>query len=454
MHNGLRGADGRIYAPCRGVGTTLTLYLTAFNKKKMTYKFRIGLQARWVLAEHGDHPEVDLHDVLALLSAIDSTGNIAAACKACGSSYRHAWGVLRKFEGVFGTPLMITRRRQGTSLSPFAQRLVWANRRIEARLMPTMDSLASELQEELDRLLPENRPHLRLHASHGFAVEALMQHMNVHPPGLELRYRTGIEALASLLRGECDLAGFQVPLGEFEAPIMQRYAPWLDREDYLLIHLAVRQTGIIVTAGNPKAIRSIVDLARQDVRFVNRQIGSSTRHLVGLMLEREGIATTQVQGYESNEFTHMAIAAHIASGMADAGIGVETAACRFGLDFVPLASERYFFAIRRQSLDTPDIQALLTIMRSADYTGYVKTLEGYDVTDTGRVLAIAEAFGPEALLSAAHPAAGTMTGIGAGNKRDTKADTKAGNKAGTAAASSTIAGGEAGRVRKNARARL
>ena len=155
--------------------------------------------------------------------------------------------------------------------------------------MPTLESMASELQEELARLLPESGPHLRLHASHGFAVESLMQRMG-GGAGLELRYRTAIEALASLERGECDLAGFQVPLGEFEEPIMARYAQWLHADDYLLIHLAVRNTGLFVVAGNPKNIHGIADLARGDVRFVNRQIGSSTRHLISLMLQRANVS--------------------------------------------------------------------------------------------------------------------------------------------------------------------
>ncbi|MBV7484033.1 substrate-binding domain-containing protein [Bordetella sp. BOR01] len=359
----------------------------------MTYKFRIGLRPQWLLEGDANQPGQPLHDMLSLLSAIDATGNITGACRACGLSYRHAWGVLRRFEDLFGTQLLITRRRQGTELSPFAQRLLWANRRIEARLMPTLESLASELQEELEKLLPETIPHLRLHASHGFAVEALMQHMSHHPPGLELRYRTAIEALASLERHECDLAGFQVPSGPFEAPIMGRYAQWLAPDDYLLIHLAVRNTGLFVVPGNPKRIVGMADLARPDVRFVNRQIGSSTRYLVGLMLEQAGVSISDVQGYETNEFTHMAIAAHIASGMADTGVGVETAAWRFGLDFIPLVRERYFFAIRRTSLDTPAMQELLGIMRGREYLSYVSQLVGYDATDTGKLQTLQEAFG-------------------------------------------------------------
>jgi len=355
--------------------------------------FRIALRPSWSLNDDGGGNGIALQEVLALLSAIDATGNIAGACRACGLSYRHAWGVLRRFESVFGTPLLITRRRQGTELSSFAQRLLWANRRIEARLMPTLESLASELQEDLERLLPGNSPHLRLHASHGFAVEALLQHMGKREPGLELRYRTAVEALASLDSGECDLAGFQVPQGEFEQAMLSHYALWLRRDDHLLVHLAVRSTGLFVTPGNPKGIRDISDLARCDIRFVNRQIGSSTRQLIELMLQRLGIPVTQVHGYESGEFTHMAVAAHIASGMADTGIGVETAAHRFGLEFIPLARERYFFAIRKNALETSAMQALLAFMRGAEYKGYVGQLVGYDASDTGRIQTLDEAFG-------------------------------------------------------------
>ena len=358
----------------------------------MTYKpFRIGLRPEWLL-QHQQEDVTSLSEVLALLAAIDATGNITGACKACNLSYRHAWGVLRRFESLFNVPLLLTRRRQGTALTPFASRLLWANRRIDARLMPTLESLASELQEELESLMPREDQPLRLHASHGFAVEALMQHMEGRHPDLELRYRTAIEALASLERRECDLAGFQIPLGEFEPDILARYREWLHPDHHLLIHLAVRDTGFFVKAGNPKKIRGIKDLAKSDVRFVNRQIGSSTRRLASLMLAREGINEHEVRGYDTNEFTHMAIAAHIASDMADVGIGVKTAAHRFGLDFIPLVRERYFFAIDHQALDSAPIQTLLQIMQSTEYRSYIGQLAGYDNAQTGEVQRFDEAF--------------------------------------------------------------
>ncbi|TEA77496.1 substrate-binding domain-containing protein [Allopusillimonas ginsengisoli] len=361
----------------------------------MTYRFKARLSSEWVL-EKPSGTVLPLSDVLRLLEAVDATGHIAGACKACGLSYRHGWGILRHAEKEFEVALIETSRRQGSKLTSFAQHLIWANRRVDARLTPTLESMASELQEELERLYPESQPRLRLHASHGFAVEGLMQLANgMDMLPLELRYRTAIEALASLDRAECDLAGFQVPVGEFELPILQRYSEWFDADRHVLIHLAVRNTGMFVKPDNPKGITSIADLVRGDVRFVNRQIGSSTRYLVELMLGQLDIDPSLIQGYDNSEFTHMAIAAHIASGMADVGIGVETAAWRCGLAFIPLAQERYFFAANRDNLDTPQMKRLLNLMNGEQYQAYVSQLVGYDATLLGEVQTLEEAFGAE-----------------------------------------------------------
>lgn len=360
----------------------------------MLYKFKAGLSAEWVL-EKTEGGQVPLSEVLRLLAAVDEYGHIAGACKACGISYRHAWGILRKAEQEFEAALIETSRRQGTKLTNFGQHLIWAKRRLDARLTPTLESMASELQEELERLYPHAQRRLRLHASHGFAVEGLLQLANgMDMSPLELRYRTGIEALASLDRGECDLAGFQVPVGEYAQPILEHYADWLHPEKHVLIHLAVRNTGLFVKPGNPKCIASIADLIKPDVRFVNRQIGSSTRFLVECMLKRLNIDTAQVQGYDNSEFTHMAIAAHIGSGMADVGIGVETAAWRCGLSFIPLVRERYFFAAHRDSMESTSMRRLLDLMCGPAYRSYIAQLVGYDAASLGQVQTLAEAFEP------------------------------------------------------------
>lgn len=358
----------------------------------MAFAFKARLSASWIL-ECADGVNIDLGEILTLLEAIDARGSISGACETCNVSYRHAWGILRRAESQFKRPLIETSRRRGSTLTEFAKQLTWANRRVNARLMPTLESMSSELQEELERFMPSTDQRLKLHASHGFAVEGLLRLAN--DTGLlpiELRYRTGSEALVALAQGECHLAGFQVALGQFQEQILREHAAALDPERHCLINLATRRTGLIVQAGNPRAITSISDLTQDGLRFVNRQKGSSTRSLVDCMMAHEGIDPGRIRGYESSEFTHMAIAAHVASGIADAGVGIQTAAWRFGLTFIPLVEERYFFAAQQRDLDTDAMQALLQLLASDDYQAYMSQLVGYDASDLGRVQSVREAF--------------------------------------------------------------
>src|SRR3546814_20945957 len=287
---------------CRGVRTRWGFHL---NWKKMASNFTVHLASQWML-ERTTGERLALGEAMRLLAAIEATGHIAGACRICGVSYRHAWGVLRNIEKEFGAALLDTGRRKGTKLASLGQRLLWADRGFDARLMPRFESMSSELQEELEGLCPDVHPRLRLHASHGFAIEGLMKIVNqLESSPVELRYRTAIEALASLERGECDLAGFEVPEGEFEGPFLKQYGEWLDPSRHCLIHLAVRNMGLFVQPENPKNIYTLADMAKPNVRFVNRQIGSSPRNLFGLMLKKLGIETSQIRGYESSEFTHM-----------------------------------------------------------------------------------------------------------------------------------------------------
>lgn len=358
----------------------------------MALAFKTRLRSHWEL-ERSDGTTIDLGEILILLEAIDATGTISSACKASGVSYRHAWGVLRRAEGQFQRALIETSRRRGSTLTAFARELIWANRRVNARLAPTLESMSSELQEELERFIPSTDRRLKLHASHGFAVEGLLRLANEDGRlPIELRYRTGSEALVALAQGECHLAGFQVALGPFQEQILREHAGALDPDRHVLINLATRQTGLIVQAGNPLGITSIADLARDGLRFVNRQKGSSTRSLVDCMMAREGIDPGRVRGYETSEFTHMAIAAHVASGIADAGIGIQTAAWRFGLTFIPLVQERYFFAANLHEMNSDVMQALLELLASDDYQGYMSQLVGYDASALGQVQSVRDVF--------------------------------------------------------------
>jgi molybdate transport repressor ModE-like protein len=354
--------------------------------------FKVNIKPQWEI-RHGEKSTLDTGALLALLRAIEETGSIARATVAVGLSYRYAWGLLREAEKTFGASLMTTSRGRGTQLTPLAAKLMWADRRIAARLSPTLESLASELETELGRTAAGSERTIRLDASHGFAVAALLLRLNEVFLPLELRYRNSTDAVVALARKECDLAGFHVPIGEYGPPASDHYRQWLDPKTHCLIHLALRNQGLFVAPGNPLGIRGLEDLARPEVRFVNRQTGSGTRMLLELMLARTRMSPMDINGFENAEFTHSAVAAYIASGMADVGIGVQTAAERFGLEFIPLLRERYMFALRSESLDDPLMHRVLAIIRSPPYREAVDSLPGYDGEDTGKILSLAEAFG-------------------------------------------------------------
>ena len=145
--------------------------------------------------------------------------------------------------------------------------------------------------------------------------------------------------------------------------------------------------------GNPKQVTGLADLARGDIRFVNRQPGSGTRMLIDLLLRRIGVDPDRVNGYASAELTHSAIAAFVASGMADVGFGVAPAAHHFGLDFIEIADEDYYFACDRGHLAHEPLATVLGLLRGARFRASVAQLEGYDPAACGDVVELDAAWG-------------------------------------------------------------
>ncbi len=330
--------------------------------------------------------------LLALLVQVHALGSLAAACEKAAVSYRHAWELVRQGEAVFGSPLLVKERGKGSRLTPLAQKLVWADHRVAARLKPVLETLASELEVEIEKLVGAEPAPLRIRASHGFAIEKLIEFLERSGVPLERKYIGSQEAVSALHDGVCDVAGFQLPIGEFEARAFAHYARWFDFRAHRLIDVAVRRQGLMVEPGNPHGIRGVSDLARADVRFINRQRGSGTRFLLDCLLEKEGVSADAINGYEQGEYTHAAVAAYVASGMADAGFGVETPARHFKLDFIPMASERYFLLCAESSLVQPQLKATLDILRSAEFHATVDALPGYDASHAGRLQTLAQAF--------------------------------------------------------------
>lgn len=355
-------------------------------------KFTITIEPTWKVTRD-EVVDLALPALLRLLTAIDESGRIEQACEKLKISYRHGWGLLRTGEGMFGTPLVNKVRGRGTALTPLGRKLLWADRRIAARLSPTLDSLASELEAELLKDIEDSQPVLHVHASHGFAVETLRAFLAKHNMPVDLKYRGSLDSVASLARGDCDIAGFHVPIGTFEAEAWKQYLKWLKPRRHRLIYLAEREQGLFVSSGNPLGIKSFEDLLRDEVTFVNRQSGSGTRMLLDMLLQSRGIDNNRIRGYQNSELTHAAVAAYIASGMADAGFGIRTAAHRFNLDFIPIARERYFFACTSRATNDPRIQGMLDIMRQDEFRDAVNGLSGYHAAGTGTVMKLDEAAG-------------------------------------------------------------
>ena len=171
--------------------------------------------------------------------------------------------------------------------------------------------------------------------------------------------------------------------GEYNFPYIRHYLRGIDVR---LIHLVNREQGLIINRGNPKMIKGLEDLLRKDVYFINRQKGSGTRILLDHALKSLSIASDQIRGYEKEEYTHMAVASTVGSGMADAGLGILSAAKALDLDFIPIGKERYDLIFPSIYLEDEKIQRVIETIRSKEFKDAVLKMGGYDVSRTGEEL--------------------------------------------------------------------
>jgi molybdate-binding protein/DNA-binding XRE family transcriptional regulator len=190
------------------------------------------------------------------------------------------------------------------------------------------------------------------------------------------------QALMGLARGEAHVAGCHLlddSTGTYNISWVERLVPF----PCVLVTFASWQQGLILAYGNPKQVRGVDDLANPGVRLVNRQAGSGSRALLDRALAAAGILSGQVPGYEREEWGHLAVAAAVASGSADVGIGVKAAAVAMGLDFLPLEEERYDLVIPEHFLSEGPVQVLLDLLRRPVLHRRVESLGGYDISNMG-----------------------------------------------------------------------
>jgi putative molybdopterin biosynthesis protein len=332
------------------------------------------------------------HPLLELLEAVDRTGSISAAAREKALSYRHVWGELKRWEGELGRPLVVWTRGQPARLSPFGTKLLWAERQAQARLAPQLASLRNELERAFATAFDDDAEVIAVSASHDEALPLLgdwtARHRKLH---LDIQFTGSVDALTALNDGRCLLAGFHAltdaPMGSATAFV---YRPLLEPGWHKLIGFAVRSQGLMVAAGNPLAIRSLADLARPSLRFVNRARGTGTRVVFDELLAATGTLARDIDGYDRIEPSHRAVAQSVSSDSADAAFGIEAAARAKGLDFVELAQERYFLATLRSHLDDPLITRLREVLASAPWQSALRELPGYLPYRSGEVLSLKE----------------------------------------------------------------
>lgn len=328
-----------------------------------------------------------------LLSALAAAGSIQHAARALGVSYRHLWGSLKSWEQQLGEPLVGWVRGQPARLTPFAERLLWAERQARVRMAPHIEALRHELQRVLDEALDGSQQVLRVDASHDLMLPLLQvlasRQQRLH---IDLRFAGTLDALRSLAQGRCLVAGFHVPLQLQSTQTFARaLRPLLKPGLHKLIAGMRRRQGFLVAAGNPLGITGLADIVARGLRFAGRQSGSATRLLVEHLAAQEGVDPSRLH-MATVENSHLAVATAVASGGADVGLGLEAAAAGSSLGFVPVVEEEYFLVCLADALEQPAVLALRAALSSPDWHAAVQSQAGYvPVPGAGEVLSLTRA---------------------------------------------------------------
>lgn len=314
------------------------------------------LKARWLAGE--GLPPRHGQALLGLLAALSRAASLREAAHAAGISYRHAWGLLGAGARALGAPLVDMQRGRGARLTAFGRKLLEADAHVRAVLDAQLERLRQDVRAMLAPPAAAQQARLSLLASHDLALPVLA---DACAPRLrlEIGFRGADECLAALARGECDLAGFHVadalPRAAAAAAALGR---WLNPQKHQLLHFVTREQGIIVRPG--VRVRGVRDLARPGLRFLNRPPGAGPHDNVDL-----------------------AVAAAVAEGRAEAGFGLRAAAARHALEFVPLATERYYLALEKRAFREPAVGLLLAALRSRPFLQGAAQLPGYDASKAG-----------------------------------------------------------------------
>lgn len=229
---------------------------------------------------------------------------------------------------------------------------------------------------------------LRMAGSHDLLVEQLIKYAFRQPKPIQIHptYIGSLEGLMMLYRGQCDIAAIHLL-----DPHSQGYnLPFIHQlfvhEKISLIRFAAREQGLIVAKGNPKKMNTITDLARKDVRFINRQKGSGTRFLFDSLLAQHEMSPTSIVGYEKEEWNHLSAASHISKGAADVTFGIQAAAEQLGLHFIPITKEQFDFVFKWTEENQDALTSFLDLLQQESLLKELNEQTGYDLYQLGKVI--------------------------------------------------------------------
>jgi putative molybdopterin biosynthesis protein len=343
----------------------------------------IELTLNWQITQ-SDQQNID-PVLFPLLTAIQHLGSLRRATDEVKVSYRFAWGLLAKWEQLLGQPLVILERGRGANLSPTGEKLLHANVQLLARFTPELNNFATQFKQDFVSLLDKGiKPSLNIFASHGLAISALRDLINQQSNfKLDLHFHGSLESLRALHNGHCDIAGFHIPIGPLANNLRVQYLDLINSLEYQLIYVVKRNQGLMFKAENATKISAISSLTNKDLRFINRQTDSGTRLLFDQLLEGQSIKPHEINGYDHEEFTHMAVAAMIASGAADVGFGIAPMATKFNLEFIPLVWEHYCLAIPTSLSNDESAKQITELLQSSQFRDSLSEFSGYDASRSG-----------------------------------------------------------------------
>lgn len=339
-------------------------------------------------------PALVRNPLIDLLQAVSSQGSISGGARALGLSYRHVWGELKRWENELGNELVVWEKGQSARLTEFGAKLMWAERQAQARLAPQIEALRGELERSFAQAFDDSVHVVTLYASHDDALSALREHalqqareLGHSPLHLDIRFTGSVDAIRALNEGRCVMAGFHTLQNTSSKTLTERtYKPLLQPGQHKIIGFAQRTQGLMVAKGNPLALHSLIDLAQRGARFANRALGTGTRVVLDELLAQCGLIASDITGYERTEPSHAAVAHAVAAGQVDAGMGIAAAAQRAGLDFVPLADERYHLVCLKSALEQPGIVALLKLLKTPAWQAHIATIPGHSALNSGDIL--------------------------------------------------------------------